>query len=117
MRARVGVVREVVAEHVPAGPGWQVPGPDDGFPPSVVDDGLVSHEVIDPAAVSVQEAALRHHRTQVTVGDGCFALSNDVAARLSGREGYARLDPATGALLPGDPAGRRRASLLSGEQA
>jgi N-acetyl-1-D-myo-inositol-2-amino-2-deoxy-alpha-D-glucopyranoside deacetylase len=109
--------RAWLAEHVPAGPGWQVPGPGAGFPPSVVDDGLVSHEVIDPAAVPVQEAALRHHRTQVTVGDGCYALSNDVAARLSGREGYARLDPATGALLPGDPAGRRRASLLSGEQA
>jgi N-acetyl-1-D-myo-inositol-2-amino-2-deoxy-alpha-D-glucopyranoside deacetylase len=89
-------------------------GPGDGFPPSVVDDGLVSHEVVDPAAVPVQEAALRHHRTQVTVGDGCYALSNDIAARLSGREGYARLDPTTGALLPGDPTGRR-SSLLPAE--
>jgi N-acetyl-1-D-myo-inositol-2-amino-2-deoxy-alpha-D-glucopyranoside deacetylase len=104
--------RAWLAEHVPPGAGWQVPGPGDGFPPSVVDDGVVSHEVIDPAAVPVQEAALRHHRTQVAVGDGCYALSNDIAARLAGREGYARLDPSTGALLPGDPAGRRRTSLL-----
>ena len=39
----------------------------------------------------------------MTLGpDGTFALSNDIAARLSGREGYALLDPDTGMPLPGD---------------
>jgi N-acetyl-1-D-myo-inositol-2-amino-2-deoxy-alpha-D-glucopyranoside deacetylase len=33
--------------------------------------------------------ALRAHATQVTVFDGYYALSNNIAARLSGREGFA----------------------------
>ena len=32
----------------------------------------------------------------MVVGDGWYALSNHVVSRLAGREGYARLDAATG---------------------
>ena len=85
--------------------GWTLPTGE--FPPSVVDDAVVTHEVVDPDAVAAQSAALRHHRTQVTLGpEGTYALSNDVAARLSGREGFALLDLRTGEPLPG-PGGRR----------
>ena len=52
--------------------------------------------MVDPAVVPVQERALREHETQVVVGDGWYALSNHVVSRLAGREGYARLDAATG---------------------
>jgi N-acetyl-1-D-myo-inositol-2-amino-2-deoxy-alpha-D-glucopyranoside deacetylase len=48
----------------------------------------------------------------VSVADGCYALSNDIAARLPGREGFARLDPATGELLPPPASLPRAASLL-----
>ena len=98
--------RRVLAE-VPglAERGWSQPTGD--FPPSVVDDDVVTHAVVDPAAVEAQVAALRHHRTQVSLGpDGTYALSNDIAARLPGREGYARLDPGTGEPIPG-PSGDR----------
>ncbi|QDO90224.1 N-acetyl-1-D-myo-inositol-2-amino-2-deoxy-alpha-D-glucopyranoside deacetylase [Ornithinimicrobium ciconiae] len=95
--------RAWLAEHVPAGNGLTVPGGEDPFPPSVVDDTLVTHAVEDPAAVSAQVAALREHPTQVTILEDApapyYALSNDIAARLPGREGYAELDPETGALL------------------
>jgi N-acetyl-1-D-myo-inositol-2-amino-2-deoxy-alpha-D-glucopyranoside deacetylase len=67
----------------------------------VVDDGLVTHELLAPDLRPRQVQALHHHRTQVTVApDGLsFALSNGIAARLSGREGYALLDPLTGMLV------------------
>jgi N-acetyl-1-D-myo-inositol-2-amino-2-deoxy-alpha-D-glucopyranoside deacetylase len=106
--------RAWLAEHVPPASGWQVPDPTDPFPPSVVDDEAVSHEVVDPAVVPAQQAALLEHRTQVSVADGCYALSNDIAARLSGREGYSRLDPATGALVPRPADAPRRTSLSTG---
>jgi N-acetyl-1-D-myo-inositol-2-amino-2-deoxy-alpha-D-glucopyranoside deacetylase len=70
--------------------GVTVPSTTDPYPPSVVDDELVTHAVVDPGALEAQVAALREHPTQVTVHDGWFTLSNDVAARLPGREGYAR---------------------------
>lgn len=86
--------------------GWHQPTGE--FPPSVVADEVVTHAVIDPDAVDQQVAALRHHRTQVTLGpERTFALSNDIAALLPGREGYARLDPATGRPLEGDNEPRR----------
>ena len=44
----------------------------------------------------MQAAALAAHGTQVRVFDGYYALSNDVAARLAGREGFAAVDPRTG---------------------
>lgn len=79
--------------------GFLVPAADDPYPPSVVDDDEVTHAVVDEQAVTAQIRALRAHRTQVTVADEVYALSNDVAARLSGREGYARFDAARRARL------------------
>lgn len=99
--------RRWLAEHVDPARGWTVPGEDDPYPPSVRDDDEVTHEVVDPGVVTVQAAALRFHQTQVAVGDGYYALSNDVAARLSGREGFARLDPRTGETVPGEGGPRR----------
>ena len=94
--------------------GFSVPAQSEEFPPSVVDDSLVTHAVLDERAVTTQIAALRAHATQVTVADEVYALSNDVAARLSGREGYARFDvrarraiggrAVTDALAAGEPA-------------
>lgn len=88
------------------GLGWTLPTGD--FPPSVVEDAVVTHAVVDESAVERQAGALRHHRTQVTLGPrSTYALSNDTAARLSGREGYARLDPASGEPLAAAVAGER----------
>lgn len=90
--------------------GWTQPTGE--FPPSVVDDEIVTHAVIDPGAVERQVSALRHHRTQVALGpEGTYALSNEIAARLPGREGYARLDLGTGAPLPASSG--ERAPLVS----
>lgn len=98
-------------EAAPSPHGWTLPtGP---YPPSVVADEVVTHAVVDPAAVPAQVAALRHHRTQVTVDPPRYALSNDIAARLSGREGYARLDVVTGEPLPASgPTGAARPGLV-----
>ena len=104
--------REWLAEHVPVDGGWSLPDVDGDYPPSVVDDQLVTHEVVDPTLVPVQAEALRHHATQVTVRGETYALSNDIAARLPGREGFARLDPATGLLAAQDPGAARRAAFL-----
>lgn len=95
--------RAWLAEQVPADTGLSVPGADDPFPPSVVDDELVTHAIVDAAAVDAQVRALREHATQVSVRDDAvapyFALSNNIAARLPGREGYAEINPETGDLL------------------
>ncbi|GAA4120297.1 N-acetyl-1-D-myo-inositol-2-amino-2-deoxy-alpha-D -glucopyranoside deacetylase [Knoellia locipacati] len=104
-RSWVGEDRVWLASHLPAGSPYAVPSPTDPIAPSVVDDALVTHAVIDPSVVGRQQEALRSHATQVVVGDGWFALSNDVASRLSGREGYAVMDPSTGEVLPGGAAG------------
>lgn len=88
------------------GLGWSLPTGD--FPPSVVADATVTHAVVDEEARERQADALRHHRTQVTLGpSNTYALSNDIAARLSGREGYARLDVTTGEPLPATVSGER----------
>ena len=60
-------------------------------------DEVVTHHVVDRGAEERRTRALREHRTQVRVFDGYYALSNDLAARLSGREGYTLLDPSSGA--------------------
>jgi N-acetyl-1-D-myo-inositol-2-amino-2-deoxy-alpha-D-glucopyranoside deacetylase len=70
----------------------------------VVPDAVVTHTVVDPSVVPVQSEALRCHETQVVVGEGWYALSNHVVSRLAGREGYARLDAATGRTTSEDPA-------------
>lgn len=93
--------RHWLAEHVAAGGGEEgativVPRVDEPYAVGVVADELVTHAVQDRSVLAVQAEALRCHATQVTVHDGFYTLSNDVASRLAGREGYALLDPATG---------------------
>jgi len=86
---------------------------DDPYPPSVVRDEAVTHVVDEPALVGAQSRALAQHRTQVVVYDGYYTLSNHVAARLSGREGFARLDLATGDLVPAAHGAPWHAGLLT----
>jgi len=102
-----------LAAHVDrqASPRMGLPDPAEEYPPSVVPEDVVTHEVVDPGSVPLQARALREHRTQVSVYDGYYALSNHVAARLPGREGFARIDPASGELFSGEdlaaePSGR-----------
>jgi N-acetyl-1-D-myo-inositol-2-amino-2-deoxy-alpha-D-glucopyranoside deacetylase len=73
---------------------------DEPYPPSVVPDQVVTHVVDNPSLVPMQSRALAVHATQVSVYEGYYALSNHVASRLSGREGFARFDPLAGRLLP-----------------
>lgn len=83
-------------------PGVTVPAAGEPFPPSVVPDGFVAvvHESVEARAR--QRDALAAHATQARVFEGWFALSNNVAQRLSGREAWARLDPRTGLLVAGE---------------
>src|SRR5665647_1675892 len=62
-------------------------------------DEVVTHVVDEPTLVETQSRALAQNKTQVVVYDGYYTLSNHVAARLSGREGFARFDLATGDLV------------------
>ncbi len=112
--------RAWLAAHPDEVAGWSLPTPDAPYPPSVRPDAEVTHAVVDERLVPRQAAALRGHRTQVVVRERTYALSNLVAARLPGREGYARLDAGTGRTraLPGAPdtvAGEARAGLTDEE--
>ena len=107
--------REWLAAHPELTGEWSVPAVDGDYPPSVVADPLVTHAVQDPEALPVQREALSQHVTQVTVRGDVYALSNDIAARLAGREGFARLDPATGEVAaPPAPRAGRRAGRVAG---
>jgi len=86
------------------------------YPPSVVSDEVVTHLVNEPALVETQSRALAEHKTQVTVYEGYYVLSNNIAARLSGREGFARFDPVAGHLVPAALGALRRTGLLPGLQ-
>jgi len=99
--------------NVPASSKCVVPQRDSPYPPSVVDDNMVTHVVDEPTLVDRQSQALAEHRTQVSVYDGFYALSNRVAHRLSGREGFARLDLATGDLVPAAHGAPRHTDLLT----
>jgi len=83
--------------------GCVVPQQDEPYPPSVVADASVTHVVEEPTLVQMQSRALAKHATQVVVYEGYYALSNHVASRLSGREGFAQVNPVTGALVPAKP--------------
>lgn len=99
--------RAWTAQHVPASAGLAILEPDEPFPPSVVDPALVTHEIAGtPADLAARDEALRAHATQVTVGEGYYALSNDIAAQLPSSDYFAAVDPETGALVAG--AGRDR---------
>ena len=86
------------------------------YPPSVVSDEIVTHVVEEPAFVEIQSRALAKHATQVSVFDGYYALSNHVAGRLSGREGFAQFDPVGGDLVPAAHGAPRHTGLLTNTQ-
>ena len=86
------------------------------YPPSVVSDGIVTHVVEEPDMVDVQGRALAHHATQVSVFDGYYALSNHIAGRLCGREGFAQFDPIGGDLVPAAHGAPRHTGLLTEAQ-
>jgi N-acetyl-1-D-myo-inositol-2-amino-2-deoxy-alpha-D-glucopyranoside deacetylase len=83
------------------------------YPPSVVSDETVTYVVEDQALVDIQSRALDEHATQVSVYDGYYTLSNHIAVRLSGREGFAQFDPVRGDLVPSVPGEPRHTDLLS----
>jgi N-acetyl-1-D-myo-inositol-2-amino-2-deoxy-alpha-D-glucopyranoside deacetylase len=93
-----------------------VPDLDAPYSPSVVSDETVTHVVEEPALVDIQSRALAQHATQVSVYDGYYALSNHVAVRLAGREGFAQFDPLRGELVPSTPDGTRHTGLLTQRQ-
>lgn len=99
---------------VSAGPNCVVPQPDEPYPPSVVPDDSVTHMVEEPTLVDIQSRALAEHATQVVVHPGFYTLSNHIASRLSGREGFAQFDPVAGRLVPGIPGTPRHRGLLGG---
>lgn len=106
--------RRWVAGHVdPADSGLTLPPVDGDYAPSIVDDAVVTHEIVDPGSLASQARALREHRTQVIVHDGYYALSNRIATRLAGREGFAGVDPASGRLLAAH-GGARHTGLFPG---
>ncbi len=109
---RAAADRAWVAEHVPAGTGLTILAEHEPYPPSVVDPDLVTHEVAGGREdLRARDAALTAHATQVSVFDGYFALSNDIAARLPRSDFFARLDPLTGALLPAPERAPRQARV------
>lgn len=93
-----------------------VPDRDAPYPPSVVSDETVTHFVEEPGLVDIQSRALARYATQVSVYDGYYALSNHVAVRLSGREGFAQFDPLLGRLVPSASDGTWHTGLLTQRQ-
>ena len=97
-------------------PPLAVPAADAPWAPSVVPDAMVTHTVADPGLVPVQSAALAEHVTQVRVFEGYYALSNDIAARLAGREAFVRVDPATARVVTHTAGGAARHTGLLPEE-
>lgn len=93
--------REWLGDNVAAGTSSLVVLPQaEPYPRSVVRDEMVTHVVQEPTFVDTQTRALTHYATQVSVFQGYYALSNHVAIRMSGREGFALFDPVAGHLVP-----------------
>jgi N-acetyl-1-D-myo-inositol-2-amino-2-deoxy-alpha-D-glucopyranoside deacetylase len=105
--------RSWLRENVASGTGCTVQPHGAPYPPSVVSDDVVTHVVDEPTMVETQSRALAEHRTQVAVHKGYYVLSNRIAARLSGREGFARFDPVAGVLVPAVPGQPRHTDLLT----
>jgi N-acetyl-1-D-myo-inositol-2-amino-2-deoxy-alpha-D-glucopyranoside deacetylase len=87
---------------------------DEPYPPAVVPDAKVTHVVKEPMLVQTQVRALAQYATQAIIYDGYYTLSNHIAVRLSGREGFARFDPVAGQLLPRSPHAAQASGLLDG---
>lgn len=88
--------RSWVTQQVDPVEGVVVPGEDDPHPPSVLRDLPRVGVFDDRQAAERRDEALRYHRTQVTVRDGWFMLSNAIAQRLVRREALVGVDPQTG---------------------
>jgi N-acetyl-1-D-myo-inositol-2-amino-2-deoxy-alpha-D-glucopyranoside deacetylase len=102
-RSWVRADRRWLREHVPPELGLAYLVDEDPVISSTVDDDLITHVVVDPIHLPAQIEALDAHRTQLRVWPGgYFALTNNVAARLAGREAFVRVDPVTGARLGGE---------------
>lgn len=110
-RSTAAADRAWVLDCAPRDQGLAFLNLDEAYPPGVVDDRAVTWRVQgSEEALSRRDAALRAHATQVRVGDGWYALSNAVAARLPKSEAYVELDPESGAFRPaGAPVDARRA--------
>jgi len=125
--------RAWVREHVVPGTHGEsvrrrlvLPDPQDPYPVGVVADRRVSHVVVAPETVDAQAFALQAHATQLAVyrvatqdgsaaaGTPFFALSNEVATRLPGREGFGCVDPGSWQDLT--PAGSLPVSATGWEQ-
>jgi len=107
--------RQWLCDNVTPDASCILPQQDEPFPPSVVPDETVTHVVEELALVEIQSRALAHHGTQVVVHEGYYTLSNHIASRLSGREGFAQFDPVAGHLIPGTPGASRHSGLLTSE--
>ena len=70
-------------------------------PPAVVPDDVLDVVIEAPECLPALTAALAAHATQVTVSAPWFALSNDVARRLSPREGFRRVSGPRAGLADG----------------
>lgn len=104
--------REWLAAHATR-PEVIVPAPEETFLPSVVDDATVTHTVVDDDALERQISALLRHRTQVSVYDGYYTLSNNVATRLAAREAFQRIDPAAGTVSAVEAEQLRHTGLIA----
>lgn len=80
-----------------------------GDVPGVADDALVTTEIDGTAYADRKAAAMRAHRTQITVDGAYFALSNDLGQPLFTTEYY---QLAAGA--PGETEGGRERDLFAG---
>ncbi|MEP7159783.1 MAG: PIG-L family deacetylase [Dermatophilaceae bacterium] len=97
--------RSWAGAHAPAHVGLTFLPEDAPFPSGVVSDDAAPWPVVgSPQALARRDDGLRAHATQVTVGDGWYALSNNVVARLARVEWYAPMDPETGRLEDVDKA-------------
>jgi N-acetyl-1-D-myo-inositol-2-amino-2-deoxy-alpha-D-glucopyranoside deacetylase len=109
--------RQWLHDHVaPNGANRIVLQHDEPYAPSVVCVQNVTHVIEEPSLVELQSRALSRYATQVVVYEGCYALSNHIAVRLSGREGFARFDPVVGQLVPAAPGAARHRGLLTHSQ-
>lgn len=100
--------RAWVATHAPADQGLDLTPAEASYPPGVVDDAMVTCDVEGSAqALATRDAALAEHATQVRVGQGWYALSNNVAARLARRDSFVLLDPESGRPVAAPPQATR----------
>jgi len=75
-----------------------------------VPDDQVTTEIDATGYLDAKRAAMRAHETQITVDGDYFALSNELGARILGREYYIQL---AGPRAARDPEGRYERDLFA----